>query len=77
MSRQETALQPAQPVIETVKDRDLRKLERDGYVVMASVMGFGEASRRGRLAKAVHVAQLIVIAFAFMTPVFLFWKVAL
>jgi hypothetical protein len=75
MSRQETSIEPDQRAIGTVKDKDLRKLERDGYAVMAGVMAFGEMSQSGRMARIVHACQLLVIAFAFITPVYLFWKV--
>jgi len=77
MSRAETGIQAAAQVGPTVRDRDLRNLERDGYAVMAGFMAFGEASETGRLAKIVHGAQLLVIAFAFITPVLMFWKIAL
>jgi hypothetical protein len=77
MSRVEAGIQAVEQVAPTVRDDDLRKLERDGYAVMAGFMAFGEASETGRMAKIVHGAQLLVIAFAFITPVLLFWKVAL
>jgi hypothetical protein len=75
MSRHETSIEPGQRATDTVKDKDLRKLERDGYAVMAGVMAFGEMSQAGRIARVVHACQLFVIAFAFVTPVYLFWKV--
>ncbi|SDW90589.1 hypothetical protein [Roseicitreum antarcticum] len=59
-----------------VRAQDLRRLEQQGYGVMAGVMGFGEAAENGRLGAVVKVAQLFVIAFAFMVPVYLFWSVA-
>lgn len=77
MSRVETALVAAEPIGPTVQDGDLRRIERGGYAVMAGVMAFGEAAEGGRLARIVHGAQLLVIAFAFITPVLLFWKIAL
>ena len=77
MSRVETSLEAVDQVGPSVREQDLRALERDGYAVMAGFMAFGEAAEQGRLAKIVHGAQLLVIAFAFITPVLLFWKIAL
>lgn len=73
MTRQDTGLRQDMGAVETVKERDLRKLERDGYAVMSGVLAFGAASKTGRLARAVHAAKLVVIAFTFITPVYLFW----
>jgi hypothetical protein len=41
MSRAETGIQAAAQVGPTVRDRDLRNLERDGYAVIAGFMSFG------------------------------------
>lgn len=60
-----------------VRAKDLRNLEHQGYVVMASVMNFGEAASGGRFGAVVKTAQLFVIAFAFIVPVYLFWSVAM
>lgn len=59
-----------------VRAQDLRRLEQQGYAVMAGVMGFGEATESGRMGAVVKAAQLFVIAFSFILPVYLFWSMA-
>lgn len=55
-----------------------RRRRAAGYAVMSAASAFGEATSEGRfLGRVVHFAQLGCILFAFATPVYLFWSVAL
>ncbi|WP_299547714.1 hypothetical protein [uncultured Tateyamaria sp.] len=48
--------------------------ERQGYVVMAAAMNYGESALgNGRFAKVSHAAKLFMIAFTCMLPVVFVW----
>lgn len=63
--------------MKSLNSEKVRK-EASGYAVMASALGFGErAHGGGGLGKMTHAAKLFLIAFAFITPSLLVWKILL
>ncbi len=55
-------------------EAERRAVERSGAVVMHALFAFGEAARRGRLARAVAVSRSLCIVAAGVIPVALFWS---
>lgn len=54
------------------------KREAGGYAVMAAFLGYGEgALGKGAFGKISHAAKLFCIAFAFLAPSLLIWRVLL
>ncbi|MEO9574879.1 MAG: hypothetical protein ABJ320_19090 [Lentilitoribacter sp.] len=73
-ARQDAVYQAAMSSI----NASARRTERNGYAVMASVMGYGEgALGDGMFAKTSHAAKLFMIAFGCAVPPFLVWWVLL
>jgi hypothetical protein len=60
-----------------VAERDRRLQRRRGHQVMAAFATFGDAAESGRLKRAIKISHLICITFVCVTPVLLFWSVAL
>lgn len=77
LDQKQGAMTAGETTAPDVRARDLRDLERNGYAIMAGVMGFGEAASGGRFGAVVKLAQLFVISFIFIVPVYLFWSVAM
>jgi len=65
---------------QAVASMEAEKLGRAarGHAVMATVMGYGEASTgTGTFGRISHVAKLFCIGFAFLVPSLLMWRVVL
>lgn len=80
MSRHEEAQRQAavtEAAMASIRRKDMAQMA-SGHVLMAGMMGFGDASSgRGLFPAVVHGAKLFCIAFAFLVPNYLVWSILL
>ena len=77
LSEKERQERTYQQAVQSIATGEARR-RAGGYAIMAAALGYGEGSlSSGAFGKVSHFAKLFCIAFAFLVPSLLLWRVVL